>query len=440
MQGRNLWGIWGGAALIGLGLIFLLGQLLGVNLWGFVWPLIIVAVGLAFFAGMVAGGKSTGALAIPGSVIVTIGLILFIQNLLNIWATWAYAWALIIVGAGVGLLIFGVWSQIPQLRAVSQIVIVAGLAAFFIFGLFFELGAAVLGLGSPGGVIWPVALILLGLYVIFARPFSRWTSRAMYRAEAADDRPMRAATAEPLSDSAGSPWAASSAYADVPPANDRPATTVVTDVELEGVNRLRFRAVGDVTIVVGERAGMAIDASPELKERIISEVRGSELEIRLDENWLDWFNPRNWNFGTVRYTIYLRSLEALEAGGVGNIVVHSLTTPTLDLSLSATGNVTVRQLTAERLSARMSGMGNIEVAGRVERQEVELTGAGNFQADRLESRQASLRLSGLGSASVWVTDDLDAHLSGAGNIDYFGSPRVNQQVSGVGNIHQKGGR
>src|SRR5512142_446604 len=169
MARKNVWGLWGGAALIGLGIVFMLGQLFSVDVMNYLWPFFILGVGAAFFIGMFAGGRSMGALAVPGSVITTVGLILFFQNLFGLWATWAYAWTLIISGAGVGLVIFGNWSEQPDLRRAGRVVIGAGLAFFFIFGLFFELGASLLGQRSLGGIFWPLALILLGLYVLFGR-------------------------------------------------------------------------------------------------------------------------------------------------------------------------------------------------------------------------------------------------------------------------------
>ena len=56
------------------------------------WPLIIVGVGGLFLLGALLG---TPDLAIPGSIIAGIGLMLYYQNANNAWETWAYSWALI---------------------------------------------------------------------------------------------------------------------------------------------------------------------------------------------------------------------------------------------------------------------------------------------------------------------------------------------------------
>ena len=164
-----------GLILIVLGALFFAGELTGVRLGQFTWPLLIVVAGLAFFVGMVLGGKSTGPLAIPGSIITTIGLILFYQNTTNHWESWAYAWALIVSAVGVGMVITGQRSDRPAMRRAGQRTITLGLVMFLIGLVFFEL---VIGIsGRVGGQLrsfaGPVALILLGLLLILGRRMGR---------------------------------------------------------------------------------------------------------------------------------------------------------------------------------------------------------------------------------------------------------------------------
>jgi hypothetical protein len=417
MEGKNRWGIWGGVILIGLGLVFLLGSIFRINIWGFLWPFIILAAGAMFFAGMAAGGRSTGALAIPGSIITTIGLILLVQNIFGIWATWSYAWGLIISGVGVGLLIFSSWSGIPELRYVGRIVIMVGLALFFIFGIFFELGAALLGMRSPGGLFWPVLLILAGLYVLVGRPLLQRYGGAFGRSEV-QIFASSGAGFTPVSLEGGS--AASG--------------------QLGAVRKVSFRALGDLTIVLGDREGLEIEASQAMRERIRAEVRDDTLVIRLDDEWWSWIIPINWGSNPVHYQLYLRGLESLNASGLGNVSVAELSGDHLDLTQSGAGNIQVRRLNVERLSAHQSGLGNIDVEGRAASQEISLSGAGNYEGAHLESKTARVRLSGLGTAHLWVTEELDASISGAGNVEYYGTPRVGQRVSGLGNVHGLGCR
>lgn len=413
MNRGNVWGLWAGIALIGLGVLFFLGQFLQVDIMRFLWPVFILAVGAAFFIGMASGGQSAGALAVPGSVIFTVGLILFFQNLFNLWSTWAYAWALIIAGAGVGLVFFGRHSDLPDLRRAGRVVAVIGLGLFFVFGLLFELGASLLGMRSPGGALWAVLLILAGVYILLSRTI--W---------AAQD--------------AGGPAARSTLSFTTPGSGD---TAAVEAAPVSGIRRVRFRAIGDLVIAQGDEERLEIEAIPAVRERVRADVTGDTLEIRFDQRWWDWIKPRYWNFSTpLRFTLTLRALDALDTAGVGNLAVSSFSVPRLELHHSGAGTVEIRDLAAGELRVEQAGLGNISISGRVDRQETMLSGAGSYQAGHLESGAAVIHLSGIGSATVWVRDALEARLSGTGSIEYYGSPQVNQSVSGLGSVRRLGSR
>src|SRR5512136_1454245 len=89
-----------GVVLILIGIFSLFGRYFVFLDMDNLWPLIVVVVGAVFFAVMVLGDKSRGGLAVPGSILVTIGLILFVMNLTDTWEAWSYCWALIVCASG----------------------------------------------------------------------------------------------------------------------------------------------------------------------------------------------------------------------------------------------------------------------------------------------------------------------------------------------------
>jgi hypothetical protein len=164
---QNAGALVGGALLILFGLLALLTQLFsGFNFWGSFWPFLIMGFGAMFFVGMFAGGKSVAGLAIPGSIIMVVGLMLFIQNLTNHWESWAYGWTVILIAVGLGILIMGLYADNESQRQSGLRVIKIGLVMFIIFGAFFEMIFNSFGLSN---VLFPVALILLGLYLLVTR-------------------------------------------------------------------------------------------------------------------------------------------------------------------------------------------------------------------------------------------------------------------------------
>ena len=167
---RNAGSLVGGGLLIIFGMLALLGKIFqNFDFWGTFWPFFIIGFGLMFFVGMFAGGRSVSGLAVPGTIIVTIGLILFYQNLTNHWESWAYGWTVILMSVGLGIFIMGIWGQNATQRAAGLRVLRIGLIMFIIFGAFFEL---IFTAGMPFGLrsmFFPAALILLGLYLILTR-------------------------------------------------------------------------------------------------------------------------------------------------------------------------------------------------------------------------------------------------------------------------------
>lgn len=165
----NMGGIIGGSILIGLGALFLVAQFFNFSAWSFIWPFFVIGVGGLFFIGMLLGGKSASPLAIPGSIISVVGLTLLVQNLTGHWNSWSYGWTVILMAVGLGIWISGVWSDNLSQRRSGWRVMRVGFVMFILFGAFFELIFS--GFGGPRltQLLFPVLLILLGLYLVIRR-------------------------------------------------------------------------------------------------------------------------------------------------------------------------------------------------------------------------------------------------------------------------------
>jgi len=163
----NVGSLVGGALLIGAGLLSLFGQIFArYNFWDTAWPFILIGVGGLFFAGMFAGGKSSAGLAIPGSIIGLIGVMMFIQNLFDHWESWAYGWTVILIGVGLGIYIMGRYTEDEEQRKSGLRVMKIGAVLFVFFGGFFEMIFNSFGFSR---FLFPVALIVLGGYLVMSR-------------------------------------------------------------------------------------------------------------------------------------------------------------------------------------------------------------------------------------------------------------------------------
>jgi hypothetical protein len=165
-----------GIVLMGLGIAFLLQQILNVDVWHYTWPSLILVPGLLCYAGMILGGKETGRLAMPGSILTMLGLVLMYQNTFNQFQSWAYAWALIIpTSVGIGRFIEGWWTDRREWRERGLIQTRNGLVIFLVLTAFFELGLNLSGWfrGDLARFAFPALLILIGILLLFGRAISR---------------------------------------------------------------------------------------------------------------------------------------------------------------------------------------------------------------------------------------------------------------------------
>ena len=159
-----------GLVLIAFGLLALAGQILrGFPFWSYLWPFIIIGFGGLFFVGMLAGGKSMAGLAIPGTIIGGLGLMMFIQNLTGYWESWSYSWTVILVLVGLGIFIMGLYTEDFHRRQAGLKVMKVGAILFVIFGGFFEL---IFSAFRPYGIqqyLFPLLLVLVGVYLVVVR-------------------------------------------------------------------------------------------------------------------------------------------------------------------------------------------------------------------------------------------------------------------------------
>ena len=159
-----------GATLLVVGAVWILGQFLKIPLAGYLWPLAIILPGVFVFisaVNMESGGGD--ALAVLGSILTSVGLLLFVQRLTNTWSSWAYAWALIApTSIGIGQIIYGKIKKHESLVKTGLQMVKVGLWIFAVGFIFFELiiGLNGLGLSRFGLPIIPVVLIGTGILIL----------------------------------------------------------------------------------------------------------------------------------------------------------------------------------------------------------------------------------------------------------------------------------
>lgn len=157
-----------GIVLIVLGILVLIGR--SVDLGNVLWPFFVLIPGAVLLAIAFLGNRDAAGLAVPGSIVTVIGLILFVQALTGYFESWAYAWALIPAGAGFGTFLQGALTGDHARERDGMRVVTWGLTLFAAFGAFFEFfifdGWA---RGWIGRWLLPLALIVGGVALLAQR-------------------------------------------------------------------------------------------------------------------------------------------------------------------------------------------------------------------------------------------------------------------------------
>ena len=154
-----------GAILVVAGIILLLAQVADVDVWNLGWPFIIIAAGVGILVfGLVSANDS--GMVVGGTVTTSVGLVLAFQNATGLWATWAYAWALVGPAAsGLGLLIYGLRAGDRSDIRNGTWGLLGGLGLFAIGFLFFE---GIIGLSGFDLAIaeWVLPALVIGIGVV----------------------------------------------------------------------------------------------------------------------------------------------------------------------------------------------------------------------------------------------------------------------------------
>jgi putative autotransporter adhesin-like protein len=202
-----------------------------------------------------------------------------------------------------------------------------------------------------------------------------------------------------------------------------------------GFHRIEINGRANVTLVQGATEGISVEAPASAGVR--TEVREQTLVVDADDRrhvW-QWFAGRGGR--TPRVTINFRDLDRIEAAGAVRLVADNLKSTDLRLDLAGACSLAIRDLQATSLRLDGSGATKVDIAGKVVRQDVDLSGAGAYQAAKLTSDEAAVEVSGVGKAVVNARNALTVDISGAGKVEYFGDPKVKQTISGIGKVSRR---
>ena len=199
---------------------------------------------------------------------------------------------------------------------------------------------------------------------------------------------------------------------------------------VQGFTEVDLSGQGTLTITQGADEALTIEAEDNLLPALTSDVQQGRLVLGTKASTILRASK------PIRYDLRVKDLSAIRLSGAGNINATTFRADSLELRTSGSGTIQIDQLAANALTSRISGAGDQLIGGIAPRQDVTISGAGNYRAASLASREANVSVSGTGNVDVRVSDALAVKISGMGRVEYSGSPRVTSDISGLGRINQ----
>jgi hypothetical protein len=497
-KNRNITGLIIGVVLIAVGILALFGRNIILPDMDSLWPLIVAGVGVAFFIPILLGNKSRGGLAIPGSILVTIGVILYIMNRTDSWEAWSYCWALIMCAVGAGNWINGYTSGKPELQEKGLTVLRTGLILFIIFGVVMEFIFSISGEAHWGGLLlWSVLLILVGIYLLVTRLLRIRKPGGEQSDLFWPVLMIGLGLAAAVSDIGGlsgfsfgslfnlwpllliavgiglifrnrSPWvglilgilivvgifvvvfagarlglaSGDISFLHIGPINIGPSNQRLTasghqitqNRPVIGVRSVKLGSVVDLEIHQGETESLTVTADEAILPALLTNVSLGQMTIRYD--------PRYSIQGNLRPKLVLtvKDLNELRLNSSGNVTVGPLTTSTFNIILGSSCNVRIQGLHADKVSSRITSSGDISIQGEANSLNLDISSSVNYQAGDLKVQTATIHMSSSADVTLWVVKNLDATITSSGNIAYYGNPVVHQNNSSSGKLIPKGNK
>jgi hypothetical protein len=493
---RNTSGIVIGIVLVVIGVFALFGNIF--TSWNMdnLWPLVIAGVGVVFFVVMALGDQSRAGLAVPGSILVTVGLIMYWMNLTDTWESWAYCWALVMAASGAGVWISGIRSGRADLKKSGLDALRGGLTLFLVFAIIMEfiftvtrvhqrvnilswaILLAVLGLfllivrllrlGKPEGknpdLFWPVLMIGAGLIAAFYqlkwipadnlwKLLNLWPlllivaglgiiarSRAwmglLLGALVVGGLLFVGFNGAQLNLPTQPSWITD--FGDIDFGDgDREQVTgsgkqVTEDRPVSGVDRVELMIPAKLEIVQGSSEGLTITADDNLLPLLTTNVSNGKLNIRYKPQ----YEVRAGKMPQITLTV--KDLQSLRVSSSGTVMVGSLETGDFELDLSSSGSITIEDLQADKVNADLTSSGDILLGGSANELVLDVSSSGTFDAGGLQVKSADVELTSSGNVTLWVMQDLRARLSSSGNVYYYGSPELDENRSSSGKVISKG--
>jgi hypothetical protein len=173
---------------------------------------------------------------------------------------------------------------------------------------------------------------------------------------------------------------------------------------------------------------VALGRAEDLDEIVLSQT-GNTLKVHRDVKW-------SWAWHKESKKVILKiTMPRLIMGdfsGASKVFINGFTDEEqVRLSFSGASKVEIGEINADKLILDFSGASKADLAGHVNKLEIETSGASHVNVEELYARDVDVNSSGASHIQVNAQKTLQVNASGASKITYKGRPTISKDVSGA---------
>ncbi len=184
----------------------------------------------------------------------------------------------------------------------------------------------------------------------------------------------------------------------------------------------------DLTIAQGNSKTVKVEASENVIDNLMTEVKNGELRIYFDKN------VRRVKKANVFITV--NNLENISASG-GSDVESKGDLKFDNLAIYASGGSDIQlDLEVENLECHTSGGSDVDLDGSAETLDLNASGGSDFNGYNFKVKEVKVSASGGSDSNVYASESIEVSASGSSDVNFKGNPKKTKlKSSGSSDIH-----
>jgi len=187
----------------------------------------------------------------------------------------------------------------------------------------------------------------------------------------------------------------------------------------------------NVEIIKGEEYKIEVKAQQNLIDILEVNKNNHRLEIGIKDS----YNVTS-DFD-INFYITLPKIKKAIISGSGDMTLSKFETiEDLTLEINGSGNITTKNnIDIKNITSKINGAGKIKLLGTNKKQNIKISGSGDFNCFDFVSEEVIIVISGSGNCNVYAENKLNVSILGSGSIFYKGHPSIVKSISGSGSIN-----